>query len=44
MKRPLMSAIRIKFVDVEWDVRDAMIEFVGGLFATKGEVIAKNPE
>lgn len=27
-----MSGVQIKFVDIEWDVRDAMIEFVGKLF------------
>ncbi|ORZ07916.1 hypothetical protein BCR42DRAFT_425720 [Absidia repens] len=42
--RPLMNAIRLKFVDVEWDVRDAMIEFVGGLFepGAKGDATLKN--
>ncbi|KAI8342708.1 armadillo-type protein, partial [Chlamydoabsidia padenii] len=35
LKRLLMAAIRIKFADVEWDVRDAMIEFVCGLFTSK---------
>ncbi|CAO3599582.1 unnamed protein product [Absidia cylindrospora] len=42
--RPLMNAIRLKFVDVEWDVRDAMIEFVGGLFepGAKEEIALKN--
>lgn len=27
-----MDGVHIKFVDMEWDVRDAMIEFVGSLF------------
>ncbi|CAO3622099.1 unnamed protein product [Cunninghamella echinulata] len=27
-----MNGVQIKFVDMEWDVRDAMIEFVGKLF------------
>ncbi|KAI8099573.1 uncharacterized protein BX664DRAFT_321628 [Halteromyces radiatus] len=35
MTRPLMDVIRLKFVDVEWDVRDAVIEFVAGLFESR---------
>ncbi|CAO3647082.1 unnamed protein product [Cunninghamella blakesleeana] len=30
--KSFMDGVRIKFVDMEWDVRDAMIEFVGNLF------------
>lgn len=28
----LVSALQLKFLDTEWDVRDAAIQFVGQLF------------
>lgn len=40
MGRDLAESLEIKLYDKEWDVRDNVVEFIGGLFAAVSRLIS----